>query len=305
MKKLLLASIFGIFVLLLAACGGGSEDASGGGSGNGGSEGESSGDSALKRIKESGTVQIGYADEKPYGYNEDGEIKGASPDITAAVFAEMGVDNVEGQILNYDQLIPGLNAGKFDVITSGMAINPGRCENADFGEPEMTYGEGLIVQKGNPKNLHSYSDIAETGASVSIMSGATEIAYVKQMGVEESQIQEASDIPATFSAVESGRADATTGTEMTVKMALESAGNDSLEFVDDFEQPDIEGVPSYGAAAFHPDNDELRKAYNEELQKLIDDGTVAEILEENGFDPENNAPPEDISTEEICSGEKY
>ncbi|GGJ90547.1 ABC transporter substrate-binding protein [Lentibacillus kapialis] len=304
MKKLLLASIFGIFVLVLAACGGGSDDASGSGSGDGGN-GDSDGDSALEKIKDSGTVQIGYADERPYGYKEDGEIKGASPDITAAVFAELGVDNVEGQILNYDQLIPGLNAGKFDVITSGMAINPSRCENADFGEPEMTYGEGLVVPEGNPKDIHSYKDIAESGASVAIMSGATEIEYVKKEGVKDSQIQKVADIPASFSAVESGRADATTGTEMTVKMALESADSNKLEFVDDFEQPDLDGVPSYGAAAFHPDNDKLREAYNEELQKLIDDGTVAEILEENGFDPENNAPPEDTTTEEICSGEKY
>src|SRR5699024_12386196 len=100
-----------------------------------------------------------------------------------------GLDNVEGQILNYAQLIPGLNAGKFDVITSGMAINPGRCENADFGEPEMTYGEGLVVPAGNPMDLHSYKDIAETGASVAIMSGATEIVYVNYVCVVDGSIK--------------------------------------------------------------------------------------------------------------------
>ncbi|QKY71155.1 ectoine/hydroxyectoine ABC transporter substrate-binding protein EhuB [Lentibacillus sp. CBA3610] len=305
MKKLLLTSIFGIFLVVLAACGGGSDDASGSDNGDGGSEGESGGDSRLAEIQEAGTVTVGFANEEPYGYQgEDGELTGASPEITAAVFAELGVDNVESKLSDYSQLIPGLNAGNFDVITSGMAINPDRCENADFGEPEMTYGEGLVVPAGNPMDLQSYSDIAESGATVSIMSGATEIGYVQEMGVSEDQIQEASDIPSTFSAVQSGRADVTTGTEMTLRMAMETASDD-VEFVEDFEQPDIEGVPSYGAAAFHQDNDELREAYNEELQKLIDDGTVAEILEQNGFDPENNAPPEDITTEEICSGEKY
>src|SRR5699024_8757098 len=98
-------------------------------------------------------------------------------------------------------------------------------------------------------------------------------------GVDEGQIQSAPDIPATFSAVESGRADATTGTEMTIKMALESADTDEREFVEDFEQPDIEGVPSYGAVAFHPDHQELLDAFNEKLQELKDDGTVSEILE--------------------------
>src|SRR5699024_2833048 len=180
-------------------------------------------------------------------YQEDGELKGASVDITTAVLKELGVDDVEGKIADYDQLIPGLNAEKFDIITSGMAITPDRCENADFGEPEMLYGEGLIVKKGNPKDLHSYEDIADdSDITVSIMSGATENDFVKQEGVDEDQIQSAPDIPATFSAVESGRADATTGTEMTVKMALKTSDNEKLEFVDDFEQPDdIEGIPSY------------------------------------------------------------
>ncbi|GAA0431379.1 ectoine/hydroxyectoine ABC transporter substrate-binding protein EhuB [Lentibacillus halophilus] len=302
MKGLKLLSIFTLVLLFLVACGsGGSEETSGKEE-----NGESGDQSKLAELKEAGKVTIGFANEKPYGYQDDsGELKGAGVDIAEAVFADMGIDTVNGKISEFGELVAGLNAGKFDVITAGMAIKPDRCENADFGQPEMVYGEGLIVPKGNPKDLHSYTDIAETGASVSIMSGATEIGYVQKMGVKESQIKKASDIAATFAAVESGRADATTGTEMTVKMALKSAGNDNLEFVNDFKQPDIKGVPSYGAAAFHPDNDKLRKAYNESLQKLIDDGTVAEMLEKNGFDPKYNAPPEDIKTEEICSGEKW
>ncbi|WP_099156535.1 ectoine/hydroxyectoine ABC transporter substrate-binding protein EhuB [Virgibacillus ndiopensis] len=295
MKKLLLMAVFCFSLILLAACG--SDDASG--------DGGDSGEDKLAKLKDKGTVTVGFANEKPYAYQEDGELKGAAVDIATAVFKEMGIDNVEGKLSDFGQLIPGLNAGKFDVITAGMAINPDRCENADFGEPEMMYGEGLIVQKGNPKDLHSYKDIAESGASVSIMSGATENEYVKHEGVKDDQIQPASDIPATFSAVESGRADATTGTEMTVKMALESSGNEKLEFVDDFEQPDIEGTPSYGAAAFHKNNDALREAYNEQLAKLKEDGTVKELLEANGFSAEGNSVPADITAEGVCSGEQY
>lgn len=298
MKKLLAVAVICFSLVLLAACGSGSDEGSSSGSGD-------SGDSKLAKLKESGSVTVGFANEEPYGYQEDGELKGASVDIAQAVFKEMGIENVEGKLADFSQLIPGLNAGKFDVITAGMAINPDRCENADFAEPSMKYGEGLIVPKGNPMDLHSYEDIAKKGATVSIMQGATEIEYVQKMGVKESQVQTAADIPATFSAVASGRADATTGTEMTVKMALESSGNDKLEFVTDFKQPEIEGIPSYGAAAFHKDADELRKAYNEALAKLKKDGTVKELLEKNGFSAENNSVPDDITAEGVCSGEQY
>ncbi|MEC2159141.1 ectoine/hydroxyectoine ABC transporter substrate-binding protein EhuB [Virgibacillus halodenitrificans] len=299
MKKILLTSILLLSLIALAACGSdSSEDASG----EGNSSDEESG--KLAELQDAGKVTIGFANEKPYAYEEDGELKGAAVDIAAAVFKELGIEEMDSQLADFGQLIPGLKAGKFDVITAGMAINPDRCKNVAFGEPEMKYGEGLIVQKGNPLGLKSYKDIADNpDVTVSVMAGATENEFLKSEGVGEKQIQSAPDIPATFSAVESGRADATTGTEMTIKMALESAGSDKLEFVEGFEQPDIDGVPSYGAAAFHKDNTELRDAYNEKLAELKEDGTVAELLEKNSFSEENNMVEAEVTTEKVCNGE--
>lgn len=296
MRKTLLTIVLLASMIIIAACGS-SDDANV-------SESEEE-KSLLAQLQEEGTVKVGFANEKPYGYeNSKGELTGASVETARAVFKELGIENVEGHLADYDQLVPGLGAGKFHAITSGMAITPDRCESAAFAEPDMKYGEGLIVQKGNPLNLHSYNDIADNpDVTISIMSGATENDFVVSEGVDESQIQSAPDIPATIAAVESGRADATTGTEMTLIMALESADSDNLEFVEDFEQPDIEGVPSYGAVAFHPDNTELLDAFNEKLAELKESGKLAEILEANGFDPERNYPEDDVTAEKVCKGE--
>lgn len=288
MKKLLLTSVLLLTVAALAACG------------------SSDDDNTLEKLQDAGKITVGFANEEPYGYkNDEGELTGASIDTAKAVFKELGIDEVEGELADYDQLVSGLAAGKFDAITSGMAITPDRCENVAFAEPDMKYGEGLIVQKGNPLDLHSYKDIADNpNAIVSIMSGATEVDFVQSEGVDKSQIESAPDIPATFSAVESGRADATTGTEMTIKMALESSGSDKLEFVEDFEQPDIDGVPSYGAVAFSPENTELLDAFNEKLKELKEDGTVEQILEDNGFSKDLNFPEDGVTAEMVCNGEE-
>lgn len=284
MKRVLMASVLFLSIILLTACG--------------------SDEDTLARIQKEGTVKVGFANEKPYAYEENGELKGAAVDIATAVFKELGVDNVEGKLTDFAQLVSGLDAGNFDAITAGMAITADRCENIAFGEPEMKYGEGLIVKKGNPLNLMSYEDIAaDPDVTISIMQGATEIGFVKEIGVTDDQIQTAPDIPATFSAVESGRADATTGTEMTIKMALESADSDGLEFVEGFKQPDVADNPSYGAAGFRKDDEKLVEAYNEKLAELIEDGTVAEILEDNYFSAENNMVEADVTTEKVCKGE--
>ncbi|WP_085993475.1 ectoine/hydroxyectoine ABC transporter substrate-binding protein EhuB [Oceanobacillus senegalensis] len=307
MKKFLITLITVFGLIFLAACGSG-DSTSGEGSDSEETEGtaesgESDG-SKLAELQESGTVTIGFANEAPYAYEENGELKGAAVDIATAVFAELGVENVESKLADFSQLIPGLQAKQFDVVTAGMAINPDRCENALFAEPEMQYGEGLIVQAGNPLGLESYKDIADNpDVKVVVMEGATEIEFLKSEGVSEDQIVTAPDIPATFSAVQSGRADATTGTEMTVKMALESADTDALEFVESFEQPDVEGVPSYGAAAFNLEDQALVDAYNEKLAELKEDGTVAELLEANGFSEESNMVPAEVTAEAVCNGE--
>lgn len=285
MKKLLLTSILLFAVGFLAACG--SED-----------------ESKLAKLQEEGKVTIGFANEKPYAYEENGELKGAAVDIAKAVFQELGVEDVDSELLDFGQLISGLNAGQFDVITAGMAIKPDRCENVAFGEPEMMYGEGLIVQQGNPLQLESYEDIANNpDAIIAVMQGATENDFLKNSGVDPEQILSVPDIPASIAAVQSGRADATTGTEFTIKDALASANTDELEFVETFEQPDVEGVPSYGAAAFNLDDEELLDAYNEVLAELKADGTVAELLEKNGFSEQMNMVPDDITTEKVCNGE--
>jgi polar amino acid transport system substrate-binding protein len=296
-------------IFALAACSGDDKDANGDDNGDSGDSGDSS---RLAELQEKGTIVVGFADEKPYAYEEDGELKGVAVDVATEVLKMMGIENVEGQLADFGQLIPGLKAKKFDIITASMAITGDRCENVAFGEPEVLYGEGLIVQAGNPLNLHSYEDIADNpDATVSIMSGATENDFVVEKGVDEGQIQSAPDIPATLSAVESGRADATTGTEMTIKMAYESADSDNLEFVEDFEQPIIipdggeAGSPSYGAAAFRLDDDALREAYNEKLAELKETDKYGELLEANFFSAEANAVGNDVTTEMVCSGDIY
>lgn len=314
MRKLLLTLVLLLAVVMLAACGGSDEEAGGenGGNGDGGdnadTEESSDGDDRLAELQEAGTVTVGFANEEPYGYQgDDGELKGAAVDIAEAVFAELGVDEMDSQLQDFSQLIPGLNAGQYDLVTAGMAITPDRCENAIFAEPEMVYGEGLVVQAGNPLGIESYEDIANNpDIRVSVMSGATEIGYLETTGVSDDQVTNAPDIPATFSAVQADRADVTTATEMTLRLAMETSDESELEFVENFEQPDIEGVPSYGAPAFHPDNADLRDAYNEALQGLKEDGTVAELLEANGFDPESNfVAAEEVTAESVCSGENY
>ena len=265
------------------------------------------GEDRVAELQESGTVNIGFANEPPYAYenSETGELEGAAIDIATAVFNEMGVENVEGHLTDWGELIPGVQAGQYDVITAAMAIQPDRCENALFAEPEMQYGEGLVVAAGNPHDLHSYADIAENSdVTAALMEGTTQFEFLESEGVDSEQFMSVADIPGQLSAVQSGNADVAAATGPTLRAAYESLGSDEVEIVEDFEQPDIEGIPSFGAAAFNLEDEELRDAYNEALATLIEDGTIDEILDNSeGFTAEENrVEPGTASAAELCEG---
>lgn len=304
MKKISLVSSLSL-MLVLAACDDGDNGGEETSDSNGDNDVGETTDGRLAELQEDGVINVGFSNEPPYAYqnSDTNELEGAAIEIAKAVFSEMGIEEINGHLTDWGELIPGLQAGQFDVITAGMAVLPARCENALFAEPEMQYGEGLVVQAGNPQEIFSYEDIADNeDVSVALMEGTTQFDFLDQVGVDSSQISSVGDIPAQLSAVQSGNADVAAATEATLRAAYESLSSDEIEIVEDFEQPDIEGIPSFGAAAFNLDDQELVDAYNEALEKLKEDGTIDQILDDaEGFDAEaNRVEVDEITTSELC-----
>ncbi|HET7580711.1 MAG TPA: ectoine/hydroxyectoine ABC transporter substrate-binding protein EhuB [Bacillales bacterium] len=304
MKKLISILAVCFSLVLVTACGssGNSGDSANGG---GSSEANSGGSgSLLAKIKKRGYVTVGFSNEAPYAYKDDnGKLTGAAVEVARAVFNKMGV-KVKGQLADWGQLIPSVKSGKLDVITAGMAIKPTRCKQIDFAHPSVVYGEGIVVKKGNPKNLHSYKDIAKTGVKVAVLNGGTEVDFLKASGVKKSQIELVSSVSDGFSAVKTGRAAVSTATALTVKKAIKSSGGSALEYVKDFKQPDVKGVPSYGAAGFNKNADKLREAFNKNLKELRDSGKLKKIVTDLPLWDENNLykPGKDPTTKELCQG---
>lgn len=262
------------------------------------------GGDTLEKVQDDGSVTVGVANERPYGYEEsDGGVTGASVEVARAIFAELGVDELDGQVVEFDALINGVNSRNFDIVTAGVYVTPDRCENALFSEPDYRIGEGLAVAPGNPHDIKSYQDLADNpDLTVTVMSGAIELDYLRAMGVDNSQIEQVSSITDNISALTSGRTDAITMTDLTLRTALEDQDNDNIEIVEDFEQPVIDGeeVYGYGAAVFHPEDEEFRDAYNEKLEELKESGRILEIMEPFGFTEDNMVT--DMTTDELCAG---
>ncbi len=260
--------------------------------------------STLEKARTQGVIKVGFANEKPYAYRtEDGKVTGEAVEIARYAFKQMGIEKIEPVLTDFGQLIPGLKAKRFDAITAGMYITPERCREVAFANPEYQIGEALAVKEGNPKNLHSYEDIAANpDVTVVVMQGAIEKQYLKKLGVKESQIKTVQDQPAALAMLKTGRVDAVTMNEPALREVMAAEGDEGIETVKDFRQPVIDGksVRGFGAAAFRPEDREMMEAYNKELKKMEESGKLLEIIKEFNFAEENL--PGGKTAEELCKG---
>ncbi|MDB6049336.1 MAG: amino acid transporter, periplasmic amino acid-binding protein [Pseudomonas sp.] len=240
----------------------------------------------LETVKQNSAIRIGYANESPFAYTEtDGKVTGESPEIAKIIFTKMGISKVEGVLTEWGSLIPGLRAGRFDVIAAGMYITPARCKQVIFTDPQYQLPDALLVAKGNPKNLHSYEDVAKNpDVKLAIMAGTVNLQYARDSGVKDSQILQVPDTTAQLQAVRAGRADAAVGTQLTMK-GLAGKGGDKVEAMTEFK--DDPSHIGYGALAFRPEDKDLRDAVNAELKKWLGTEAHLKAVAPFGFDKSN------------------
>ncbi|SCK54814.1 amino acid ABC transporter substrate-binding protein, PAAT family (TC 3.A.1.3.-) [Streptomyces sp. WMMB 714] len=249
------------------------------------SAGTKDGGDLLERLRAQGTVKLGIAGEQPYSYiDTEGELTGSSPAIARVIFKRLGIENVQPLPTEFNSLIAGLNSQQFDVVAAGMYINPDRCQQVLFADPEYEMRDAFIVRKGNPKGLRNYKDIAEKGAKMATGVGYAEIDYAVDAGVRKSEIKLLPDQLAGLLEVQGGRADVFAGTAITVRNVVKQSKSGRTEYTEDF-VPTLDGKPDLGtgAFAFRKSESNLRDAFNEELQKMKKSGELFRIMKPFGF----------------------
>jgi polar amino acid transport system substrate-binding protein len=268
--------------------------------------GASASTTTLAKIKKQGYIDVGFANEDPYGYaDSSGKLTGESPEIARYIIQKIDPKvKLEGVLTEFGSLIPGLQAKRFDMVAAGMFITPKRCQQVTFTNPNYTIGEALLVAKGNPKNLHSYEDIAKNpNAKLAVESGAVEGGYAKDVGVKADQLVEVPDPPSGLAAVATGRADAFSLTSVSIQQLVMKSKNDKVEVADPFTQPVINGkkLVNYGGFAFRKDETALVKAVNEQLASFIGSSEHLQLVQPFGF-TKVNVPAKSATSAQICGG---
>ncbi len=239
-------------------------------------------------IREAGVIKTGGpVTEAPALYlEEDATTRtGYMTDLANAVGDLLGVE-IEHTEMPFPSLVPGLQRGSID-MTLTISDKKTHHEVLDFVDC-LENGLMILVPAGNPNGFDSLESLC--GHTVAVLSGSIAVGIVTEANKSCADPMEIKEFPgAAYAqlAVRSGQADAAFG------------GGTALYYVSaNVEDGTVFEVAPGGPYTVQPDafaflkgNDQLRDAVQAAMQRLVDNGTAAKILEKYGVDSDSLYDP--------------
>ncbi|GAA1462320.1 ABC transporter substrate-binding protein [Nocardiopsis exhalans] len=227
--------------------------------------------------------RISVATNAPYepfiAFLEEGNQKdfvGLDYDLMLAASARLGLA-AEFQQQPFDGLVPGLQAGKYDVIVGGITDNRERQEVASFVDYSAS-GTGVLTTGENPSGIGAISDLCGLHVAVQQASRQQEILedYAEENCDEPMEITSYPENTQAVTALKAGMVDAVGATQVNLVQTAAELG-DEVELVIDPDHPNGY-LASPNGFGFLKAEEELVEAYRAALQSLMDDGTYEQIL---------------------------
>jgi polar amino acid transport system substrate-binding protein len=249
----------------------------------------------LETAREQGYLRVAIGNEPPYTKMEGDTVTGAEPDVLRAVAKRLGIDDIRGVTTAYESMIPGLQAGRWDVIAAGLFMKQSRCAEVAYTQPVIVSTESFAVPPGNPKGIETIQDILDNPElKVGVLPGAFEEGILKSAGVPKNQWVSVPDGRGGVSAVKAKRADAFLLPTLSLEALAEGDSGFEITGV-------VEDAPKTGSgAAFKKGSTTMVEEYNKELEEFKKTDEFAEIMTKWGFDPE---AAQGVTTEELCENE--
>ena len=221
----------------------------------------------LAQVQEAGQLVVATSpDFPPFENLVGGEIVGIEVEIMQLICEELGVTLVF-EDMDFDSVLPGIQAAKYDCGMSGITVTPEREKNVLFTDVYYIAAQAIVVPADS--DITCKADLE--GKKVSVQSGTTAEDFCTDEGYEVKSFTANADAKSDML---NGNVDAWVVDNLTAKGMCE--GDDSVKILDEFmtEEP--------YAFAFTFGSEDLVEAINDILADLIANGTVADIFEDYG-----------------------
>lgn len=158
-RFLLLSAVFILLVGVMGACSKAEGDT------------KKSGKTVMERIEKDGVLRVSFEGTyPPFNFlNDKDEFQGFDVDISKELAKRLDVE-VDFIATNWDGLIGGLKADKFDIVIGQMTVTEDRKKSVDFTDPYVITGSVLITRE-DTDDITELADIA--GKKVGVGGGTT------------------------------------------------------------------------------------------------------------------------------------
>lgn len=273
-------AVIGLAGFGLAACAGGSED-------DGADKSPAPQASVDYETLKDGVLTVAsQGNYLPMEYQEEGETewKGASADLLTEAASRIGL-KVEYVYSEYSLLLSGLEAGRSDVASGGMAPNAERIESADFIS-YMKSGPSYLVRAEDEKKFKKPLDMC--GFTVGTPRGSANVELgignenkkCVDAGKPEMKLETFDTTANGLQSLTAGRIDAYLPDTVQGYQIIEQTPGEFALVADGYQI-----ISWYCGWGFEKGTHELlREDLEASLQEMIDDGTYAKILKKYGVE---------------------
>ncbi|MBE6757282.1 MAG: amino acid ABC transporter substrate-binding protein [Ruminococcaceae bacterium] len=222
-------------------------------------------------IEKAGELVVATSPDFPPFENLEGEeVVGIEIDVLELICKELGVE-LKLEQMDFDSVLAGVQAGKYDMGASGISVTPEREKNMLFTAPYCLAAQAIVVKDGSA--IQTKADLA--GKTVSVQTGTTAESFCLENGYDVKPFAANSDAQ---TALTTGKVDAWVIDDLTAAEMVEAynAENEEKLFVLD----EAMTTEPY-AFAFAQGSEEVVEKVSEILNKLVKDGTIQKIFEEH------------------------
>ena len=217
-----------------------------------------------KTLEEGKFIYATSPDFPPFEFTDDSDnVIGIEPDILAIICGNLGL-TPEPYAIDFDSALVAPGAGKADAVVSGVTVKEERKSSLDFTIPYVTIVQGVVFKTGADITMDNLGE-----KMIGVQSGTTG----KDLAIDnfgEDHVTAYDKYSLAFQALQNGQVDCI--------MVDDMVGAAYVKQIPGLEMFQTDYDPEEFAFGFAKGNPELVEAFNAELQKLIDDGTIEEII---------------------------
>jgi polar amino acid transport system substrate-binding protein len=185
--------------------------------------------------------------------------------LAEVVLRAIGVSSIEHHLTSFEELLPGVQQGRWDMNVPIFATAE-RSQHVAFSAPVWTLSDGFLLHRGNPKSLTSYEAVAaRSDARLGVIAAQVQVEAAKAAGVSDNQMVVFKDQPEVIAALLAGKVDAFAATALGNRVLANA--NPELEAVT--HDPGKARSAPMGAFSFSKNNTGLLAAVNKQLRHYI------------------------------------